>query len=272
VNLDVVLAELSESRRFDLSVPISADTPLTPHMVPFRMAYMRRHGDVVRDDDVSGSTEMISMGAHTGTHVDALAHISQRGHLHGGVAVTDAMVGGRYASLGVETVEPFIGRGVLLDVPRWLELDAADLPGRATTADDLAAVIERAQVEIRTGDAVFVRSGWMQSTYATPGDYIGHVTGVPGPDLDGARLLTELGAALVGSDTLAFEHLAPGLGHTRLPVHRHLLVDSGVPIVEHLMLDELAAASITEFLLALLPLPIVGATASPLRPIALTPG
>jgi kynurenine formamidase len=269
VNLDVVLGELGGSRRFDLSVPISADTPLTPHMVPFRMAYVRRHGDVVRDGDVSGSTEMISMGAHTGTHVDALAHISHRGRLHGGLPVDDVMVAGRYASLGVEAVEPFIGRGVLLDVPRWLELDATDLPGRATTADDLAAVIERAQVEIRAGDAVFVRSGWMQHTYAAPADYVGHTTGVPGPDIDGARLLTELGVALVGSDTLAFEHLAPGLGHTRLPVHRHLLVDSGVPIVEHLMLDDLAAASVTEFLLALLPLPIVGATASPLRPIAL---
>ena len=131
MNLDVVLGELGGSRRFDLSVPISADTPLTPHMVPFRMAYVRRHGDVVRDGDVSGSTEMISMGAHTGTHVDALAHISHRGRLHGGLPVDDVMVACQVWRWPTARMLP--SDGSWLELSRWcLTADAGRNAGSRT--------------------------------------------------------------------------------------------------------------------------------------------
>ena len=54
-----------------------------------------------------------------------------------------------------------------------------------------------------------------------------------------------------------------------MPVHVHLLVESGIHIVECLNLEELAAAKVYEFLFVALPLKIRGATGSPIRPIAL---
>ena len=54
-----------------------------------------------------------------------------------------------------------------------------------------------------------------------------------------------------------------------MPVHVHLLVESGIHIIECLNLEELAAAGVREFLFVALPLKIEGGTASPIRPIAL---
>ena len=76
---------------------------------------------------------------------------------------------------------------------------------------------------------------------------------------------------VTGSDTIAYEHLAPGMGHTRLPVHVILLVESGIHIIEVLDLEELARDGVHEFWFVAAPLKIVGATGSPLRPLAIVP-
>jgi kynurenine formamidase len=57
-----------------------------------------------------------------------------------------------------------------------------------------------------------------------------------------------------------------------MPVHVHLLVESGIHIVECLNLEELAAGGVAEFLFVALPLKIRGATGSPVRPVAITSG
>jgi kynurenine formamidase len=47
-----------------------------------------------------------------------------------------------------------------------------------------------------------------------------------------------------------------------------LLVDAGTYIIEALSLEELADARVFEFTIVLVPLKIVGATGSPVRPLA----
>lgn len=54
-----------------------------------------------------------------------------------------------------------------------------------------------------------------------------------------------------------------------MPVHRVLLVDNGIHIVEHLDLENLSQSGVTEFLFVMLPLRIVGGTGSPVRPVAI---
>lgn len=53
------------------------------------------------------------------------------------------------------------------------------------------------------------------------------------------------------------------------PVHQLLLRDCGIPLVENVVLDELAAAGVTEFCFVASPLPLVGGTAGPVAPIAI---
>ena len=71
------------------------------------------------------------------------------------------------------------------------------------------------------------------------------------------------------ADTIAFEMLAGGAGHASLPAHRILLVETGLPIIETLDLEKLAAAAEHEFLFVLSHLNLIGATGAPVRPLAI---
>ena len=77
------------------------------------------------------------------------------------------------------------------------------------------------------------------------------------------------GSAMLGGETIAYEWIPAGRGHALLPVHRILLVESGIHIVEAMNLGNLADLNITEFLFVMTPLKIVGATGVPVRPIAI---
>ena len=72
-----------------------------------------------------------------------------------------------------------------------------------------------------------------------------------------------------GSDTLAYETIPPGEGHSRLPVHRILPVEHGIPIIEMLDLERLSTDRVYRFGFVLTPLRLIGATGSPVRPLAL---
>jgi kynurenine formamidase len=52
-------------------------------------------------------------------------------------------------------------------------------------------------------------------------------------------------------------------------VHRILLVEHGIHIIEHMRFDELTGRGVAEFVFVLAPLRIVGGTGSPVRPLAL---
>jgi kynurenine formamidase len=93
----------------------------------------------------------------------------------------------------------------------------------------------------------------------------GSVASGPGPQIAGARWLSERGVVAAGSDTVAFELLPD----PEMPVHVHLLVESGIHIVEALNLEELSQQRVYEFVFVAAPLKIVGGTGSPIRPLAL---
>ncbi|MDP9266143.1 MAG: cyclase family protein [Chloroflexota bacterium] len=253
-------------RVYDLAHPLDPAMPVSPNHPGYRMALLRRHGDMVRADGSSASNELLVMGGHTGTHLDALAHVSYRGKLFGGVDAVEAQTGGRFSRLGVESVAPMVCRGVLLDVAGHRGVDT--LPaGEAISARELDAVASAEGVRPPEHGAVLVRSGWAR-LWSDPSRYLGHASGVPGPDESGARWIAEARPLVTGHDSMAYEHLGRGAGHALLPAHRMLLVERGVHIIENLDLEALARDRVYEFLFVCLPLKFVGATGSPVRPIA----
>jgi kynurenine formamidase len=258
------------SRVFDLGRPLEAITPHAPNHPPFRMALMRRHGDVVRADGGSSANELITTSGHTGTHIDSFAHFSSHGRLLGDEDATAAAVGGRFKIHGVETIAPIVTRGLLLDVAR-VEGEATLPRGRAITADDCEKACRAHGVEPPgPGDAVLFRTGWPLDRYPDQ-QLFGGWDGAPGPDLGAARWLAERGVHAVGSDTLAFEHIPNDADPLTLPVHVFLLTQAGVHIIEVMDLEEIAAADVHEFVFVCSPLKLVGATGSPVRPLALIP-
>ena len=251
---------------FDLAQPLATETPHSPNHPSFRMSLMRRHGDAMREDGSSAANELIVTGGHTGTHVDSLAHVSYRGELHGGVSAEEAQKGGRFSNHGVDAMEPMFCRGVLLDVAGLHGTDA--LPGGyGITEKDLEAATRKVGLEVRAGDVALVHSGWSKN-FGDAEAFLGHGTGVPGPTETAARWLADCGVRATGAETIAYEQITSEIGHALLPVHRLLLVERGIHIIEVMNLAELANAGVHEFLFVLTPLKITGGTGSPVRPLA----
>lgn len=267
---DALLAAVRAGVRLvELGQPFFTGMPCSPNHPGFRMGLLRRHGDQVRPDGGSAANEMIVTGGHVGTHVDALSHVSQDGLLHGGVDAATAQTGGRFTELGAEHTPAMVARGVLLDVAAVHGVPV--LPaGYGVTADDLASAASRAGVRLESGDVALIRTGWARH-FDDPPTYLGQADGVPGPTPEAADWLVAAGVLATGCDTTAYEQIPPGAGHRVLPVHRILLVDAGIYIIEHLNLEDAAVQRLTEFTFLLAPLRILGGTGSPVRPVAAVP-
>ena len=262
MNSDLVRL-LREARVFDLAQPYFPGMPHWPSHPPFLYGLTKKHGDIVLPGGASAAAEAIALGTHVGTHIDALCHFSSEGLLHGGTPAADRQsYQNGLEALTVDTVQPIFRRGVLLDIAGLAGFDA--LPEDfSVTVEHLEAACRAHNVTVMEGDVVLLRTGWA-SFWNDPVRYIRDVHG-PGPELPGARWLSGKGVFAAGSDTVAFERVPSA----RMEVHVHLLVESGIHILEALNLEQLAAERVYEFAFAALPLKIRGGTGSPIRPVAL---
>jgi kynurenine formamidase len=258
-----LLGLIAKAKIYDLAQPYFVGMPHHPVHPPFLFSLNKKHGDYVAPGGVSSASEALGLGGHLGTHIDALCHFSCGGRLHGGAEANPLQsYGGGLQRLSVDTIAPMLRRGVLLDIAGSQGVAALD-QGFIITPEHLDAAAAAQGVEIHAGDVVLLRTGWARF-WDDAARFIAQVQG-PGPAEAGARWLSARGVFAAGSDTVAFEYVpAPSM-----PVHVHLLVESGIHIMECLNLEQLAEERVYTFLFVAIPLKIRGATGSPIRPIAL---
>ena len=260
-----LIEALGAARIFDLEQPRHPRMPVHPaHQPGFNYFLHRQHGRGVPEPPPRTSASgVLVMPEHTGTHIDALSHQAENLKLHGGIDVNSGvMTAGGFSVLGIETMAPLIARGVLLDVAGSKGLP----PEYEISAGELQAAASAAKVEVGEGDVVLVRTGY-GAMWDKPREYL-RAAGISG---DGSRWLASLKVKAVGADNMAFDttnSFDKELGAT-LPAHVLLLVRAGIPIIENLNLEELAAAAVHEFAFICLPLKMQGVTGSPVRPIAI---
>ena len=257
-----LLQQLADSRTIDLAQPYYVGMPHHPNHPPFLYGLSKAHGDNLAGE-VSAAADSIALGGHVGTHIDALCHFSLRGKLFGGVdAIASQSYGTGLAEHHVDTIAPIFRRGILLDpaIAEGVEVLPHDF---VVDGECLEKSLDRAEVEIRRGDIVLVRTGWARY-WNEPGRFVNNLR-CPGVNREAAGWLSAQGVFAAGSDTIAFEFVpAP-----TMPVHVHLLVETGVHIIEALNLETLSAEGIHEFVFVAAPLRIHGGTGSPIRPVAL---
>lgn len=212
----------------------------------------------------TGSNEdVIVMATHSVTHIDALSHVYTDRSMYNGFPHDSFSANGGASRCGIEKAGPIVTRGVLLDVAAEQGVDGL-APGAVVGADDLQRAMDRQGVEVEAGDAVLIRTGWLEAYGRT-----GVMTlDQPGIGHEAAVFLAERDVMVVGSDNTALEAMPFPEGDF-MPVHIELLSRRGVYLIEHLVLDQLAADRCHEFLFCAIPLPITGATGSPVNPIAI---
>jgi kynurenine formamidase len=258
-----LLSALRNARVYDLAQPYFIGMPHHPTHPPFLYSLLKKHGDFISPACGSSAAESIALGAHVGTHVDALCHFSKDGKLHdGSVAAEVQSYAGGVERLGVDTMKPLLGRGVLLDIAALIGVPV--LPADfAITPDHMDDACRKQGITVEAGDIVLLRTG-VAALWNDAAAYIAEVRG-PGPEEAGARWLSSRGVIAAGSDTVAFEKVPS----PTMPVHLHLLVEKGIHIIEALNMEELSRDGVYEFVFVAAPLKLKGGTGSPIRPLAL---
>lgn len=255
-----------EGRVVSLVQSLGPDTPVAAHRLGFGHFMDRSGSDYAvgarRPAGFQFAEDTLLLPTHVGTHIDALCHVWYDDLLYNGHPGGSIRTSSGAQRCGVAAIPPIVTRGVLFDLvgPQARRWSAGERVTRAT----LESFAESAGIEIRAGDVVLVRTGWFERVQEMRAEFF---DGEPGLDVEAAEWLAECGAAVIGVDNYAIEAIPFDPG-TAFPVHQRLLRDFGIPLLEGVVLNELAAAERPEFLICALPLPLVGATASPLHPVA----
>ncbi|MFL5560397.1 MAG: cyclase family protein [Gemmatimonadaceae bacterium] len=152
----------------DVSRPIFTGMAIYPRNPPVEIAAAR---SIARGD--SSNVSLLSLGSHTGTHVDAPRHMSDSG-----------------SGVDAVSLDAMIGPAIVIDVGSEVRaIGAAELDARIGSH---TRVLLRSRNSSR-----FAESGAFEQdfTYLAP---------------DGAALLVERGVALVGVDALSVEQYHAG--------------------------------------------------------------
>ena len=209
------------------------------------------------------------MGLQAATHWDALAHVSYSGQIYNGYPASTITADGA-SKCGIGRVSSLTTRGVLLDVARALGVERLE-PGYGIRPEDLDAALELAAVELQPGDAVLVRTGFIQLFKAR--DREGYAAGhQPGLTMGTVPWFRDRDVAAVATDTFTFEVWPCEDENMLLPVHLLHLRDMGLTQGQNFDLEALsadcAADGVYEFLLEASPLPFTGGCGSPVNPVA----
>jgi kynurenine formamidase len=273
-----VLAALSlagSGRVFDLDIGRFAGMPHHPAQPGFDVVtYLSPQGSsnerqragkppAVDRDNFGVVLEKVTTSMHMGTHLDALCHVTAGEDCHGfgGFNGVDDVGDKGVLANDVTEVPPIVARGVLLDVAAVLGVPKLP-PEHAITASELEEARGRAGVGLRPGDVVLVHTGHLR-------DWPAYEFGPePGLSLEAALWLSRYEPFAVGCDNSAIEVMPSVIAERAQPVHVELIVERGIYLIEWVGLEELAAASVGEFLFICLPLKIKGATGSLVRPVA----
>jgi kynurenine formamidase len=250
----------------------------SPEIISFRTPEgLKRSGDLEalsHQNQVAWHTSAVFLNDNVGTQIDSLCHITVGDDNHWYNNYREAEYGGNFGpnKACADKIPPIITRGVLIDVARAHGVGV--LPAFYEIGpDELKSILEKQGVDVRPGDAVFIRTGLM-SLWSDGGHDKQKLAALDnsGINLAAARwLVEEKGAVLIGSDNAGLECVKQCWPSNKFyPVHSYLLVEQGVYIGEFHYLEDLAKDQVYEFLYLAATPKIRGTTAGlVMRPAAI---
>ncbi|NKJ08435.1 cyclase family protein [Rhizobium sp. SG741] len=216
--------------------------------------------------------DAINMPCQASTQWDALCHIFMGDKMYNGFDASLVDVKGAKKN-GIEHVrDKMVGRGVLLDVARYKQVESLD-DGYAISREDLDGCAASQGVEIRKGDFVIVRTGHQERCLAK-GDWTGYAGGsAPGFGFETCYWLKEKDVAAICSDTWGCEVRPNETNEANQPWHWVVIPAIGISMGEIFYLKELAQDcaedKVYEFFFSAPPLHLPGGAGSPINPQAI---
>lgn len=269
-------ALVRSGRRVSMAIPINTvagpDNPM-----PATLLLVQGHDVPVDGSAVRFGLDWLGMAAHGDchTHVDALCHISYGGLTYNGRPASEVLRSTGAVEQDIAAYHAgLVGRGVLLDIPRfrgvkWLE------PGEAVTRAELEACAEAEGVAIGEGDILVLRTGHHRrrlelGPWNNSPPPVGE--GKAGLHVDAIPWMHErrIAAFLPDGDGEAVPSVVEGITY---PIHPLQVAAMGMLVSDSLQFEELVIACEEEgryeFMVVGLPLRLPGGTGSPWNPIAM---
>ena len=264
-------------RRVSMEIPIN--TIAMPDNPNPAIHFMTQGHDIdIASSGLRFALDFLGMACHGDchSHVDALCHISYKGVTYNGKPAQEVVTSQGATSLDIANigVQGLVGRGVLLDLPRfrgvkWLE------PGEAVTRAELEACEQAQGVHVGEGDIFVYRTGHHRRRLelgSWDNGYPPHGEGKAGLHVDTVPWMHErkIAAFLPDGDGEAVPSVVPGMLY---PIHPLQIVAMGMLTADSLQFEDLAKACEEEgrweFMVVGLPLRLPGGTGSPWNPIAI---
>jgi kynurenine formamidase len=222
----------------DLSQEIFAGMPVFPSLPEVRISVHQTHEQldgIGNSDTVSPAVNLLELGEHTGTHVDAISHMARQF---------------RDQTIDTMPLTMFYTEGICLDLSQKGLRELIEI-------SDLERALSKAALEIRQGDTVLVHTDHYRRAYGTDNWHNG-----PGVSVEATRWLGGHKIAAFG-----VEPASPGVrGVSNKEVHR-VCGELGFTHYENMInLHKLVGRGRFRFIG--LPLRIRGGTGSPVRAIA----
>lgn len=266
------VATVKSGRSVSMSIPINTlSGPDNPNPAIHYMA--NTHDIDIGSGELRFATDFLGMQFHGDchTHMDALCHIAYKGLLYNGKPAASVTVCGANDYDITAYAHGIVGRGVLIDVPRyrgvkWLE------PGEAVTREEIEAIEKSEGVRIKEGDIMVFRTGHHRRRLELgawdPG-YTGQ--GRAGLDPYSLTLLHErkVSVFLPDGDGEVVPSYVEGIQY---PIHPLQITAMGMACADSLQFEELAQVCEEEkrfeFMVVITPLRLPKGTGSPINPIA----
>jgi kynurenine formamidase len=260
------LSCVATGRVYSLALPLTdGGGPLATHRAPMRHYMTRAGSDYAAGLPERGAfgfaDDVITVATHGTTHLDALAHVWQEGLMYNGFPATEVTsIGARRC--GIDKTGPIVTRALIVDlVPEgrpWLE------PGEAVGVDRLVDLVGSLGVAPEPGDALLLRTGWIEHWRSGT---LPDVGSWPGLHPDCGAWIAEREFVLVGADNMAVEVGPSPLPGEAAPMHVELIRGHGIYLMELVDLAELVASGSGTGLLAVNPLRIERGAGSPVAPL-----
>jgi len=277
LNLISDQATLAAARRcqtgrvYSLALPLQRDgVPIVPYRgSPQRLSLMNQAdpGQFASwggPATMGANEDVLILPSHSVTHMDALSHVYSDGVLYNGFRAEGVRTYDGAPYCGIDKVKAVAGRCVMLDIAGHHSVDWLE-PGYTISGDDMQSCANAQGVDLRSGDIVLIRTGYVEYWMSLGGQELPFAQ--PGIGLDAVDFIHDHDFALIGADNSAVE-VVPFDDHY-MSGHLALLVGMGVPLIEHLTLAELGRDHVYEGLFVVAPLPVTGASGSPVNPVVI---
>lgn len=192
--------------------------------------------------------------SHVGTHLDGLGHIGIQDCYYNQTPMAKYITQNNLKKFGIENIKTFATRGIIIDLVKVFQQagklktnTACRKPcldgGTIITPEDLQAGLKMYNVTLRDGDAVFLHTGWEDLFLQYPAQNAAYNKSEPGINDAAAKWLASQKVVAVGADTWAVEVIPGENEDVAFPVHKTLITDNGIHIIENVRTDLIADAA-----------------------------